>query len=195
MSAHKLSHPTRPEEKSHFIRALLWLFYPPATQKNLEVRTNYIGWESFSPREGFWPVLSASKKLIFSLHQYSCYIPLWIRTACVQPQQLSSADAEGYDHIHILHPHLSVNSWHPQLLPAPTISRTEHDTDTTSFLFIPVCLWACVLSTLVKDVCQLPDLPCQFQLLSLSWDPSDMSDDRRYREVMACCTCHDRAFH
>lgn len=83
-------------------------------------------WLSLS-REVFQPILSASKKLSFSLHQRSCYIPLLIWTACVPPQQVTMADREHWDHSHILCP-LSVNSWHPCSLQTPTnpMHRVAH---------------------------------------------------------------------
>lgn len=71
MSAHKFRRILWPLTFNQGHILSLWLFYPPVVQKDLEVRANYFGWKLFLKKEDFQPVLSTSKKIIFSLHQHS----------------------------------------------------------------------------------------------------------------------------
>lgn len=128
---------------------------------------------------------------------FSASITLWIRKACVSSQQWTLADTEWWVHIHILCPPLSVNSWHPHLLPAPTITRTEHDTHIQQIS--PPCLpasrpvsyalhWKISASSLIFHVSSS----------SSAWPGTpqpDTSDAWSHRVVMAWWMPHDRGFH
>lgn len=107
-----IPHGLRRRHLWHFIRTTFLLF----GYFILQQRKRTLKWEQITLAEGclcrektsdqYWALL----KSLFSASTSTAATTLWIRTACVSPQQLILADTERWDHSHILSPPLSVNS-------------------------------------------------------------------------------------